>query len=165
MRGIEFELSPSDCDVALDVAKDWNRQAVLKHGCNEKYFNDAPGIRRHYPSAIAQLACSIYLNRAWVALLEPYIPGRGIAQIDGCVVKTTFHLTGGLLINDEGEVQPLDVPWVLVVLDRRVGHGWIVGYHIPCLLNLEPYWRTDIRYPAYIWPQRLLLPIDHMIER
>lgn len=162
---IEFTLTPDDVAFAKEIAADWARQATAKKAFNGKYGNTEGRPSLDVPSAIAQYACSLTLNRAWIALIYPLMPGTGLPQVDGCVVKSTFHRFGGLLIDCVDEMQPLDVPWVLVIHDRhREGRGWIAGYQIPANVQLERYVRRDFRSPAALIPCRQLLPPEELIQ-
>lgn len=161
-------------DITLRLAErdefaSYCNETALAHKASAKYGasrSNAQGL--HLQSVTAQMGASQALNRKWVASSHQYTLGVGLCQIDGCVVRGTTYLTGGLMLpgNDaDPQLVNADKPWVLVILAETDGLGWVAGWRIGKTARKSQWLRTDIRVPAYIVPQgQLYLPSELVVK-
>jgi hypothetical protein len=106
-------------------------------------------------AAIAECFVAFVTGRKWAGdRLRPDRPGECDVEPD-IAVRWTDHVDGGLLVKAR---DPVDQRGALVV-----GAGWpdlrIAGWYPFALAKLPEFWRDNIRQPAFIVPQKLLLPI------
>ena len=93
------------------------------------------------------------LNLYWSGSGENYLNDT---DVGGIQVKSTANPHGGLLVQKETleTAKAQRARWVLVRGDIHYEIcGWLFGSEI---LQMKQYYRTDIRYPAFIIPDHEL---------
>lgn len=108
-------------------------------------------------SAVAEALVARTLDREWLS--DGLVPDKvDVGDVAGGLsVRWTERPNGSLILHPEDPDELIGVLVVGVAPEQRVA-GWIPVADG----KREELWRTDVRYPAFFVPQRLLRTIEEL---
>jgi len=153
VTGLVVTLTPGEMALAAQVGC-LQRINAISRGHRHKFGFEASGMdpwATHIHAAAAEYVVARASGTFWKFNLvdDP----RGTGDVVGWQVRSTERLDGCLILHPE---DPPDARFVLVV--GRMPELRIAGWIIARDGQASRYWRSDIRHPAYLVPQRDLEP-------